>query len=359
MKKYIRNIVVLYMNMKKVMCILVIAFLLQFLEVNEYVVYADESEDITNNGIYSITNSGTGDYLDICGCEESVSSGSNSKEECNHLYKFVYDRDADAYRIYVICNRRDTEKVLDVQMLNAKDDSCLDIQAYSPVDDTAQLWVVNKNADGSYTLGLKENNSLILCAGNEATGSGQTTMKVKAVVSSTVHTAGIGFNSWNLTLEIAPLLMDPYDCLWSYMFRQPKMARHISQSYSSTHYGVDIISAAGDIANNYPVYLVSTGTVLYANYSSSAGYFAVIRLNDGYTVRYLHLKSRPNITDNQTVTSSNMVGYVGNTGDSTGAHLHFDVNTVGAISGGDGSSDVNYGTTVDPLEFFPDYAFTY
>ncbi len=139
------------------------------------------------------------------------------------------------------------------------------------------------------------------------------------------------------------------------MFRNPKMARHISQRYHSAHYGVDIISAAGDIANDYPLYSVSSGKVIYVGDSSTAGYYIVITLDDGYTIRYLHMKNKPDFQENDRVTGATQLGYVGNTGESTGAHLHFDVNTVGGKSGG---SEVNYNTTIDPLEFYPNYVFT-
>ena len=44
-----------------------------------------------------------------------------------------------------------------------------------------------------------------------------------------------------------------------------------------------------------------------------------------YTVRFSHLKDRPHYTVGDTITRGDVVGIMGNTGQSTGAHLHIDV----------------------------------
>lgn len=62
-------------------------------------------------------------------------------------------------------------------------------------------------------------------------------------------------------------------------------------------------------------------------------------------------------TVNDTVTQSTLLGYVGNTGTSTGAHLHLDVNTVGAYYGGTASNNVNKDTTINLVTLFPQISF--
>lgn len=94
-----------------------------------------------------------------------------------------------------------------------------------------------------------------------------------------------------------------------------------------------------------------------ATYSSTAGYYVVVVGDGGLTTRYLHMKSQPSVSVNDTVTQSTLLGYVGSTGTSSGAHLHLDVNTVGAYYGGTNSNNVNKDTTINPVTLFPQISF--
>lgn len=153
-------------------------------------------------------------------------------------------------------------------------------------------------------------------------------------------------------------MKNPYSTGCSYTFRSPKLATNISQSYSSSHYGIDIVAETSSAIAGYPIYSIGCGTVKVATYSPTAGYYVVVVGDGGYTSRYLHMNSQPSVSVNSSVTQSTLLGYVGTTGTSTGYHLHLDVNTVGAYYGGDGSGNVNYNTTIDPETLFPQINFT-
>jgi murein DD-endopeptidase MepM/ murein hydrolase activator NlpD len=151
---------------------------------------------------------------------------------------------------------------------------------------------------------------------------------------------------------------------FDYVFKSPKLAKKISQVYSSAangHYGIDIVhSTQGEIANNFPVYAAHSGTVHVATESTSAGNYVVIIGDDGLTTRYLHLRDDPSVSVNDVVDAGDLLGYAGNTGESSGAHLHFDVNTYYALYGGGSSTSyVNGSTTVNPVQLFPEVTFTY
>lgn len=144
----------------------------------------------------------------------------------------------------------------------------------------------------------------------------------------------------------------------SYPFRGSYMATRLSQAYSSSHYGLDIVAAtAGEIAG-YPIYSIGSGTVKVATYSSSAGYYAVVVGDGGYTTRYLHMNSSPKVSVDNVINQSTLIGYVGTSGNSSGYHLHLDVNTVNGYYGGSASNNVNYNTTIDPKPLFPQISFT-
>lgn len=90
--------------------------------------------------------------------------------------------------------------------------------------------------------------------------------------------------------------------------------------FSSTHLGIDI--AAGEGA---PVYASDSGVVVNAGWNSG-GYGNVIMIDhgNGYQTVYAHL-SQVNVALCQGVTRGSLIGAAGSTGNSTGAHLHFEV----------------------------------
>lgn len=86
------------------------------------------------------------------------------------------------------------------------------------------------------------------------------------------------------------------------------------------HAGVDIATATGT-----PVYAADSGTVVFAAYNGNYGYAVEIDHGEGKIVtQYGHL-SAFNVSVGQQVEKGSVIGYVGNTGWSTGPHLHFEV----------------------------------
>lgn len=85
------------------------------------------------------------------------------------------------------------------------------------------------------------------------------------------------------------------------------------------HPGTDF--AAGYGSN---VYSSMSGRVTHAGYLGGYGKLVVIRHANGYTTRYGHL-SRILVRKGKYIGQGQVIGKVGNTGRSTGAHLHFEV----------------------------------
>jgi murein DD-endopeptidase MepM/ murein hydrolase activator NlpD len=74
-----------------------------------------------------------------------------------------------------------------------------------------------------------------------------------------------------------------------------------------------------------PVYASDSGVVVTAGWNSS-GYGNVIMIDHGtgYSSVYGHL-SQINVSLCQGVTQGQLIGLAGSTGNSTGAHLHFEI----------------------------------
>ncbi len=90
------------------------------------------------------------------------------------------------------------------------------------------------------------------------------------------------------------------------------------------HHGVDLSAPAGT-----PIVASRAGVVSRASYDSSSGYHVYINHQDGFSTRYLHM-THFIVKPGQWVAAGQIIGYVGSTGTSTGAHLHFSVYYNGA-----------------------------
>ena len=66
------------------------------------------------------------------------------------------------------------------------------------------------------------------------------------------------------------------------------------------------------------------GVVTYAGFYSGYGRMIVVDHGNGITTRYGHLSGFA-VTDGQTLRKGQVIGYVGMSGRSTGAHLHYEV----------------------------------
>lgn len=99
----------------------------------------------------------------------------------------------------------------------------------------------------------------------------------------------------------------------------PVDADDISRGYDSGHSGVDIRGDAGS-----PVWAAADGTVLAAGFDKDSGNTVVIDHGDGRQTSYAHL-AEMSVAVGDSVVTGQQIGTLGNTGKSTGAHLHFAV----------------------------------
>lgn len=86
------------------------------------------------------------------------------------------------------------------------------------------------------------------------------------------------------------------------------------------HYGVDFSAPIGTA-----IYATANGTVSKASYSRGGfGYYVKIDHGFGYETLYGHMNEYV-VKQGQKVVRGELIGYVGNTGKSTGPHLHYEV----------------------------------
>lgn len=110
-------------------------------------------------------------------------------------------------------------------------------------------------------------------------------------------------------------------------FIRPVSGGYISSAYGyryhpitgsySFHNGVDIAVSAGT-----PIKASAGGTVTVASYTYVWGYYVTINHGNGFSTLYAHMTNFI-VSYGQSVSQGQVIGYVGSTGYSTGAHLHF------------------------------------
>jgi murein DD-endopeptidase MepM/ murein hydrolase activator NlpD len=106
-----------------------------------------------------------------------------------------------------------------------------------------------------------------------------------------------------------------------------------------THQGQDVMAACG-----LPLVAARGGRVQYAGWDGAAGNYIVI---DGkgsrYDTAYMHLAEPSPLRERQVVRTGQPIGIVGDTGDATACHLHFELwDAPGWYEGG---------SPIDPLPF--------
>ena len=102
-------------------------------------------------------------------------------------------------------------------------------------------------------------------------------------------------------------------------------------TYISCHFGeVDAFGNAGHRGTDIPapegtpILAAHSGTVLVSGWNNSYGNQVLLDNGAGLSTRYAHM-TQTAVAAGEAVTAGQVIGYVGNTGDSTGNHLHFEV----------------------------------
>ncbi|RUT39494.1 M23 family metallopeptidase [Paenibacillus anaericanus] len=119
----------------------------------------------------------------------------------------------------------------------------------------------------------------------------------------------------------------------------------ISSTFGERYHPIDKkwkLHAGTDIAvpEGTKIYAAADGIVEKSTFSKAAGNYINIKHDNGFSTRYLHLIRR-NVKVGDRVKKGDLIGLSGNTGNSTGPHLHFEIR-------------MPNGDPVDPEKFLPD-----
>ncbi len=123
-------------------------------------------------------------------------------------------------------------------------------------------------------------------------------------------------NAYRMAVEKAPFAM-PLKSSFRY-------TSGFGPRWGRMHEGTDLAGAHGS-----PIYATADGTIVHAGWESGYGNLVKIRHDFGIETRYGHM-SKVRVEVGQKVSRGDRIGDMGNTGRSTGTHLHYEVRVNGA-----------------------------
>lgn len=122
-------------------------------------------------------------------------------------------------------------------------------------------------------------------------------------------------NSYRIAVEKMPLAMPVKN---AFRYTSP-----FGRRWGRSHEGIDMAAPVGT-----PVYATADGEVIFAGWQSGYGNLIKIRHELGTETRFGHL-SKIKVKVGQKVSRDSLIGAMGNTGRSTGPHLHYEVRVNG------------------------------
>lgn len=111
------------------------------------------------------------------------------------------------------------------------------------------------------------------------------------------------------------------------------------------HKGIDIPAQIGT-----PIRATQSGYLVVKGYNQYRGNWSVIDHQNGTYSDYQHMSSYA-ISSNQWVNQGDIIGYVGSSGDVTGAHLHFEIRTGAVNQAGNYDSLTPVNTNKDSINY--------
>ena len=110
-------------------------------------------------------------------------------------------------------------------------------------------------------------------------------------------------------------------CMWP---ARGRVTSEYGRRWGRMHQGIDIAAPTGT-----PIFAARAGEVIFAGRMSGYGNAVMIDHGGGFTTLYAH-QSRIMVSKGQSLSRGSRVGSIGNTGNSTGPHLHFETRYGGA-----------------------------
>lgn len=280
--------------------------------------FAASGVTVTTGKCFTIKNVGSGKYLNVYGngnynnCNVTLWAADGTSGE---NWKFVSNGTG-----YMIVPQCATGRPLNIYGDSAKNGS--NVCLWSRTAHSTQTWIPEYvSSQNAYIFRSANNKSLVLTA--DGTGNGAN-ICVRTYSSGnkkqlwtcgglkTTNTPSSGSGSGNASTSTASLI-------WPLENGAGSVSSKAGARWGTIHVGTDIAANSGT-----KILASASGVVKAAGYNSARGYYIVIE-HGQYLAVYQHMKSAATVKVGSSVKQGQVIGYVGNTGESYGSHLHFEL----------------------------------
>ncbi|MBQ4050527.1 MAG: RICIN domain-containing protein [Oscillospiraceae bacterium] len=296
---------------------------------------------IGNSNYFTVTFCHSGKRLDVAGPSKADDANVHQWEaHSGDSQKWAFCYRGNGY--YMLQNVY-SGKMLDVYCAWSHNGN--NVQQYSNIDNTncAQLWKLTAAKASSSAATFQSYQARITTSAglNMRSSASSSSSKLTAIPYNTTVTITAEQNGWGKTsyggktgwisLQYTSKVSSSTTStvISASGYQQPFTSQKITTVYGKPgswqcgwHSGIDIVPTNNASWNVRPVH---SGTVVDVNaHGSSYGNHVLIDHGDGYLSLYAHLEYL-SVSPGQKVTTSTVLGKMGNTGRSYGAHLHLEI----------------------------------
>lgn len=282
------------------------------------VLFPTSASAITTDTYSTISNIGTGKVLNVHG--NGNADGTRVTLWDDDGTTGVHWKLINRGGSYVIIPQCAQSRVLNILAADRANNGSK-VSLWHQTGHSTQGWNIER-VSGGYILRSVNNPNLVLSASGSENGSN---VLVKA------YNPSDRLQIWNSSLFGGPV--QPTTNNSSLMWPLADGKGHIGTEIAGKirpkhiHVGTDIAAPEGT-----PIVAVSSGTVKAVGCDSARGNFIVIE-HGNYWCVYQHMKSQACVGKGASVGRGQTIGYVGNTGESRGSHLHFEIALTSTLSG--------------------------
>ena len=309
-------------NRRVLMSIMALVLMFCMLSQGSIVSRAATVTTVATNKYVTIKNVGSGKLLNVYG---------NRSANNTNITVYAADRTSGQDFQFIKCGsgymlvpRCATNRAVNIYTAkNAYNNA--NICLWSKTNDSTQIWIPEYvQSSNAFILRSANNKNLVLTAtgsNNSANVNVQTyksgnkyQLWTSSALSGKVNNTSSNSNTSTSNNAKAPAM------IWPLAGGAGSVSSNAGVFRSGyRHVGTDIKANAGT-----NIIAMATGTVTASGWDNARGYY--VQINHGtYSAIYQHMKSNPVVKKGQSVSQGQVIGYVGNTGDSQGNHLHFEI----------------------------------
>ena len=284
---------------------------LQIGDKNERIV---DGRRVISQSLYTLSQMNTASIIETVLSQKSFSDMWSSADELSTLQGSMQDKikDLENLKVNLEANKKLTEKKKS-ELVSLQND--LKNQAKIIADTVKEknsILATTKNTEANYNALLKVRQAQKLAFENEIAAL-ENALKI-VIDPNSIPTTGAGVLKWPLD----NVRVTQYFGNTSFATQNPSVYK------GSGHNGIDLAASIGT-----PVKAAASGVVsqvINTNIAQKCGYgkWVVVKHANGLSTLYAHL-SLPTAIKGSNVVAGEIIGYSGNTGYTTGPHLHFEV----------------------------------